>query len=81
MSSLMRKYLLPSPKRIITERMELLGQFASLLDEIVDDYRGKERKPLDDEHRAIHKEASIAWKEYYDIDAEVNAEYHRYWSS
>jgi hypothetical protein len=86
-SGMMAKYLMKSPKRIVTDRMKELEEYASNLDEIVDDMRiipGRDktygRAPLTDQMREMRDKASKAWKEYEDIDSVVNAEYHAFWN-
>lgn len=80
-NNLMRKYNLPSPQRIETLEMVFIAEEADAIDQVIENYRGKYRKPLSEEMRALHKEASALWAKYYKLDAEVNKEYHDFWNS
>jgi hypothetical protein len=80
-SNLMSKYNQPSPQRIETLEMLFLAEEADEIDQVVENYRGKYRKPLNEEMRALHRKASTLWSKYYQLDQEHNKEYHAFWSS
>jgi hypothetical protein len=80
-TGLMAKYTLPSPKRIETLEMSMLAEEADAIDRIIEKFRGKNRRPLDEKTRELHRQASSLWSKYYQIDSEVNKEYHKFWST
>ena len=80
-TGLMAKYTLPSPKRIETLEMSMLAEEADAIDKIVEEMRGKNRAPLNEKTRELHRQASSLWSKYYQIDSEVNKEYHAFWST
>jgi len=76
------KYVLASslcPEKIYTKAMmHLLGKLDSL-EEILDDYRGPTRKPLNDESRKLCKKIEKHEKAFYKLDFINNKRYYDYW--
>lgn len=79
-NNLMSKYSLPSPPRIETLEMLFLAEEADEIDQVIENYRGKNRKPLNEEMRALYRKASSLWSKYYQLDQEHNKEYHAFWN-
>jgi hypothetical protein len=70
-----------SPKRVVTPEMEFLSEQADKLNAILEEYRGPNRRRLNDRMRNIYRVATNLWKRYHEIDNAINKEYHEYWKS